>query len=107
MATLTEFSARTIALALAGIAARDQPIDELILAGGGVKNPALRGRIEALVAPAKVRRSDDLGVPSDAREGMVFAVLANEALLGNATALPRVTGARRPVVLGRLAFPPV
>jgi 1,6-anhydro-N-acetylmuramate kinase len=38
---------------------------------------------------------------------MVFAVLANEALLGNSLALPRVTGARRPIVLGRLAFPPV
>jgi anhydro-N-acetylmuramic acid kinase len=52
-----------------------------------------------------VRPSDDLGVPSDAREAMVFAVLANEALLGNPTALPRVTGARHPVILGRLAFP--
>jgi anhydro-N-acetylmuramic acid kinase len=105
MATLTEFTARTIARALADFVAREQPIDELILAGGGVRNPALRSRIETLVAPTVVRRSDDLGVPADAREGMVFAVLANEALLGNATALPRVTGARRPVILGRLAFP--
>jgi anhydro-N-acetylmuramic acid kinase len=85
--------------------APDQPIDEVVLAGGGVQNPFLRGRIEANVAPAVVRRSDDLGVPADAREAMVFAVLANEALMGNPTALPRVTGARRPVVLGRLAFP--
>jgi anhydro-N-acetylmuramic acid kinase len=106
MATLTEFTARTIARALADFVTRDQPIDEIILAGGGVRNPALRARIEACVAPTVVRRSDDLGVPADAREGMVFAVLANEALLGNATALPRVTGARHPVILGRLAFPP-
>jgi anhydro-N-acetylmuramic acid kinase len=106
MATLTEFTARTIVRALADFVAGDQPIDEIILAGGGVRNPVLRSRIEALAAPTPARRSDDLGVPADAREGMVFAVLANEALLGNATSLPRVTGARRPVILGRLAFPP-
>jgi anhydro-N-acetylmuramic acid kinase len=106
MATLTEFTARTIVRALADFVAGDQPIDEIILAGGGVRNPVLRSRIEALAAPTRVRRSDDLGVPADAREGMVFAVLANEALLGNTTSLPRVTGARRPVILGRLAFPP-
>jgi anhydro-N-acetylmuramic acid kinase len=105
MTTLTEFSARSLARALADFVGKEQPIDEVILAGGGVKNPALRGRIESNVAPAAVRLSDDFGVPADAREAMVFAVLANEALLGNATALPRVTGARRPVVLGRLAFP--
>jgi anhydro-N-acetylmuramic acid kinase len=105
MATLTEFTARTITRALADFVAQDQPIDEIVLAGGGVRNPALRSRITALAAPTVVRRSDDLGVPADAREAMVFAVLANEALLGNATALPRVTGARRPVILGRLAFP--
>jgi anhydro-N-acetylmuramic acid kinase len=107
IATLTEFTARSIARALADFVACDRPIDEVILAGGGVKNPSLRRRIEANVAPVPVRRSDDLGVPSDAREAMVFAVLANEALLGNSLALPRVTGARRPIVLGRLAFPPV
>jgi anhydro-N-acetylmuramic acid kinase len=105
MTTLTEFSARCLARALVDFVACDRPIAEVILAGGGVRNGALRSRIEALVAPTAVRRSDDLGVPADAREGMVFAVLANEALLGNATALPSVTGARRPVILGRLAFP--
>jgi anhydro-N-acetylmuramic acid kinase len=106
MATLTEFTARSIARALFGFVAAERPIDELILAGGGVKNPALRRRIEANMGPVPVRRSDQLGVPSDAREAMAFAVLANEALLGNANRLSRVTGTRRPVILGRLAFPP-
>jgi anhydro-N-acetylmuramic acid kinase len=106
MATLTEFTASTITRALADFVARDRPIDEIVLAGGGVNTPAHRGRIEALAAPLPVRRSDDLGVPANAREAMVFAVLANEALLGNASSIPRVTGARRPVLLGRLAFPP-
>jgi anhydro-N-acetylmuramic acid kinase len=107
MATLTEFSARALVRALADFAGCEQPIDEAILAGGGVNNPVLRQRIEALLAPIPVRRSDDLGVPSNAREAMAFAVLANETLLGNPTTWPRITGARRPVVLGRLAFPTI
>jgi anhydro-N-acetylmuramic acid kinase len=107
MATLTEYTARALAGALDEFVAAERPIDEIVLAGGGVKNPVLLRRIEGLVAPVPVRRSDDLGVPSDAREAMVFAILANEALLGQPAAWPRITGARRPAVLGRLAFPPV
>ena len=103
MATLTEFTARSIARAFAEfVPARD----EVIVAGGGVRNPVLFERIAALLAPARLLRSDELNVPSDAREAMAFAILANEAIHGHATALPSVTGARRAVVLGKLCFPP-
>ncbi|WP_165219877.1 anhydro-N-acetylmuramic acid kinase [Aquisphaera insulae] len=102
MATLTEFTARSIAGAFAAFV---PPRDEVIAAGGGVRNPALLGRIAALLAPARVRISDELGVPGDAREAMAFAILANEAIHGHATALPSVTGARRAAVLGKLSFP--
>jgi anhydro-N-acetylmuramic acid kinase len=107
MATLTAFTAAALAQALSRYVAVERPVGEVVLAGGGVKNPALRAAIETRVAPIPVRVSDDLGVPAGAREAMVFAVLANETLMGNPTAWPRVTGAHRPVVLGRLAFPPV
>jgi anhydro-N-acetylmuramic acid kinase len=100
MATLTEFTARTIALALDRFVT-DPPATEIIVAGGGVQNPALFERIEAAVAPIPVRRSETLGVPAAAREAMGFAVLANEALLGHPTTLPGVTGASRPVILGK------
>jgi anhydro-N-acetylmuramic acid kinase len=107
MATLTVFTAAALAGALSEFVAALRPIDEVVLAGGGVFNPVLRAAIEARLAPTRVRISDDLGVPASAREAMVFAVLANESFLGNPTAWPRMTGARRPVVLGRLAFPTV
>jgi anhydro-N-acetylmuramic acid kinase len=104
MATLTEFTARSIALALERFAS-DPPADEIIVAGGGARNPALLERITRAVAPVPVLLSDDVGVPTMAREAMGFAVLANEALLGHPTALPGVTGARRPVVLGKWSLP--
>jgi anhydro-N-acetylmuramic acid kinase len=104
MATLTEFTARTVALAFDQLQNEGVSIDEIVVAGGGWKNPALMDRISALVAPRRVRASDELGVPSSAREAMAFAVLADLAIRGVPSFLPKVTGARRPVVLGKLAI---
>jgi anhydro-N-acetylmuramic acid kinase len=105
MATLTEFVARAIAAGLMQCARLGPPVDEVVAAGGGVKNPALMERIAAMVAPIPVRRSDEFGVPSDAREAMVFAVLADMTLRGLPACLPPVTGAAAPKLLGKLSFP--
>ena len=96
MATLTEFVARTVALGIRQCDALGPPVEEIVAAGGGVKNPVLMERIAALIAPVPVRRSDELGVPSDAREAMAFAVLADMTLRGSAAHLPPVTGAAAP-----------
>ena len=104
MATLTEFVARTVAHGIRQCDALGPPVEEVVAAGGGVKNPVLMERIAALVAPVPVRRSDDLGVPSDAREAMAFAVLADMTLRGSAAHLPPVTGAAAPKLLGKLSF---
>ena len=105
MATLVEFTAKTIALGICQCAELGAPIAEIVVAGGGVKNMALIERIAALVAPVPIRRSDDLGVPSDVREAMVFAVLADMTLRGMPAFLPPVTGASAPKLLGKLSFP--
>jgi anhydro-N-acetylmuramic acid kinase len=105
MATLTEFSARTVARGIEQCAQLGPPVEEVIAAGGGIKNPILMQRIRALVAPVPVRRSDDLGVPSDAREAMAFAILADMTLRGLAAWLPSITGASAPKLLGKLSFP--
>jgi anhydro-N-acetylmuramic acid kinase len=105
MATLTEFVARTVAAGIRQCDALGPPVEQLVAAGGGVKNPVLMERIAALVAPVPVRRSDELGVPSDAREAMAFAVLADMTLRGSAADLPPVTGAAASKLLGKLSFP--
>ncbi|MBC8224056.1 anhydro-N-acetylmuramic acid kinase, partial [Candidatus Bathyarchaeota archaeon] len=57
---------------------------------------SLRERLD----PIPVGLSDDLGLPGDAKEAVLMAVLANEHLAGNPGNVPGATGARRPVVLG-------
>ena len=105
MATLTEFTARSIALGLQQCAQFGPPIDEVVIAGGGVNNPAMIERITALIAPIPILTADELGVPSAAREAMAFAVLADMTLRGITACLPPVTGATAPKLLGKLSFP--
>jgi len=105
MATLTEFVARSVAMGVRQCDALGPPVEEIVAAGGGVKNPAVMERIAALIAPVPMRPSNEFGVPSDAREAMAFAVLADMALRGQAAHLPPVTGASAPKLLGKLSFP--
>ena len=105
MTTLTEFTARAIALGLQQCILFGPPVDEVIVAGGGVNNPALIERITALISPIPIRMAGDLGVPPAAREAMAFAVLADMTLQGITAFLPPVTGATAPKLLGKLSFP--
>lgn len=103
LATITEFSAQTIANALqaySGAAA-----SELIIAGGGYHNTYLIERIGELIKPVRLVSSDALGVPVRSREAMAFALFANDALLGMPASLPSVTGARGSRILGKFSLP--
>jgi anhydro-N-acetylmuramic acid kinase len=106
VATLTEFTARTVATALAPHGVR-----RVIGSGGGMRNPVLVRRLEALLAPARLEDSAALGIPPDAKEALLMALLGYLGVHG-LPALPlapdgrTVTGSERPVVLGSLT-PPV
>jgi anhydro-N-acetylmuramic acid kinase len=99
-ATLTELTAVAIAFAIRRSGFREAA---LVVSGGGARNSFLLERLAARVAPARLERSDALGLPADAKEAMAFAVLGYETLRGRAANVPAATGARRAVVLGALA----
>ncbi|TRO51143.1 anhydro-N-acetylmuramic acid kinase [Candidatus Bathyarchaeota archaeon] len=75
------------------------PIDAVYLSGGGVQNPAivqwLRQELKAPVYDYSV-----LGVPSEAKESVLMALLANEHIMGTPCNIISATGARKKVVLG-------
>jgi len=100
VATVTAFTARSIADAyrrhLPG------PVDEVILCGGGARNRTLVRMIGEAVAPARVLRTDDLGIDADAKEAVSFAILAYATVHGIPANVPAATGADRPVVLGKI-----
>ncbi|HFD79648.1 MAG TPA: anhydro-N-acetylmuramic acid kinase [Gammaproteobacteria bacterium] len=94
--TLTEFSARTIAEAVAAAG----EIDEVLVCGGGVHNDFLVQRVAALLPQSRVESTETHGLHPDWVEAVAFAWLARRTLRGEAGNLPAVTGARHAVVLG-------
>ena len=59
-------------------------------------------RLAAAFAPAQVATSDTCGVSADYKEAIAFALLASARIDGLAANVPEVTGARRPVLLGKV-----
>jgi anhydro-N-acetylmuramic acid kinase len=100
LATITAFTAATISRAYTSFA--PGPVDEVILGGGGSYNPTLVRMLSERLAPARVLRHEDLGISSDAKEAIAFAVLGYFAVQGLANNLPSCTGARRPVPMGKI-----
>lgn len=98
VATLTELTARAIAegYALAGL----EP-DEVLLCGGGARNPAIRQRLERLLPDVSVAPLATIGWDGDAREASAFALLARQHHLGIAVDLEWATGAAGARVLGK------
>ena len=73
---------------------------ELITAGGGSQNPVLINELRRRCRGAQVDDSITLGVPAEAREALVFALLAWWHQQHHPGNVPAVTGASRETVLG-------
>jgi anhydro-N-acetylmuramic acid kinase len=97
VATLTELTAVTVADAI-----RNADIHTVFASGGGVRNPVLMKRIADLLPGIAVRVSDDLGVPSDDKEAVAFALIGWATLHGLPGNVPSCTGASAGRVLGRI-----
>lgn len=101
--TASEFTVHAIHNACSRFVKKGMPADEIIVSGGGARNRYFTGALARYFEGAAVCSSDELGVSSDAKEAICFAILANEAMAGNPANLPRVTGAQKPVVLGTIS----
>ena len=77
---------------------------EVIVSGGGTHNRRIMQLLESQVGP--VRRIDEFGIPSEAKEAVAFALLGAASLDGIPSNIPSCTGARRAVVLGSVTAAP-
>jgi anhydro-N-acetylmuramic acid kinase len=100
LATMTAFTAHSIAdqyrRFLPG-----RP-DEVVVGGGGSRNPVLMRLLSQLLDPAQIRLHEDFGLPSLGREAVYFALMGHEALHGRPNTVPSCTGATHPVVMGKI-----
>ncbi len=103
--TATAFTAASIAQACAKfVFPRVRSAKELIIAGGGARNPLLVAYLAAFLPSLKLIPANAFGVPADAKEAFAFAVLAYVAFHQHANNLPSATGAHHPAVLGKICY---
>lgn len=102
IATTSFFTAQSVFDSYVRFVKKKMIADELIISGGGARNAYFVEGLRYHFKHARIRFSDEFGVPSEAKEAMCFAVLANETMAAHPTNLPPVTGARRNVVLGKI-----
>ncbi len=101
IATLTAFSAAVVAQDLQQLSTRGHPLPiELLVAGGGSQNLTLMRELTRRCRGLRIRRSEELQLPSQSREALVFALLAWWHQLGYPGNAPAITGAQHEAVLG-------
>lgn len=103
--TACELTARTIASAIRDFC--PGRCDELIASGGGIHNATLMRLLHEHLPDVPIFISDDLGVPSAAKEAIAFALLGAAALDGEPANLPWCTGASQAVILGSITPNPL
>ncbi|MCC7377579.1 MAG: anhydro-N-acetylmuramic acid kinase [Verrucomicrobiales bacterium] len=107
LATLTELTARSVALNYREHL--DSKPDDVVLCGGGARNPAMVRALERVLgeefAGIRLTTCEEVGWPVHAVEGAAFALLARECLAGRPGNLHETTGARAAVRCGQITFP--
>ena len=102
LATLTRFSAETIVDGV--MKAVGNRKFSAYLSGGGAHNPLLTKWLMELMGVSEMYRTEELGIPGDAKEAILFAVLANETLAGGVINFG--SRAKVPSVhMGKISFP--
>ena len=102
LATLTAFTARSTAEAYKNFLPALP--DEVLLCGGGARNPAIAAMLQKELPTSRIGRTEDAGLPGDSKEAVAFAVLGYETMNRRPGNLPAATGANGPVILGSITW---
>lgn len=103
MATLNKLSADAIVDAIQAFVPQKDKFT-MYTSGGGMHNPVLIEHLKNSLPNTQIASSNSIGIHPDAKEAILFAMLANECVAGtplyaggNATKLP--------VTMGKISFP--
>ena len=102
LATAARYTAECVHGAVCGL--MGFRTDRLIVTGGGSRNPVILAHLRELFAGTDVRTGEETGIDGDAKEAAAFALFANEAAYASCNTIPSVTGARHPVIMGKLSL---
>jgi anhydro-N-acetylmuramic acid kinase len=102
IATATALTAESIAAAVRNFVLPEMRVDEIFVSGGGTHNPTMMRMLRKAMGEIPVKESTEVGLDVDAKEAIAFAVMAYETAHCRPSNVPMATGAKRPVVLGKL-----
>ena len=102
VATVTALTAATVADCILANVPSDHPLSEVVAGGGGARNPAIMRELRRRLPGVTISTVDDYGVPSQAKEALLFAMLGNAAIRGMPNTVPSSTGARHATVMGKI-----
>ena len=104
----TWFTLVSVRLALELFVLPKTKVHQLIVSGGGTKNPVLYNMLRDFYEHNGIRvmKSSEFGIPTEAKEAFAFALMAYETFHQRPSNLPSATGARGPAVLGKIAYAP-
>lgn len=105
IATLTWFTAYSIAENYRRFILDKHDVKKVILGGGGAHNASLRHFLANELPGIAVLTQEDLGYSSDAKEAIAFVILGNETLHHQFSNVPKATGAKQKVILGNVTYP--
>jgi anhydro-N-acetylmuramic acid kinase len=105
-ASTADIVATAVALTAASVADAyerfiPETLADVLVSGGGARNPALVDALTSALAPRIVRKFDDVFFDGDAKEAVAFAFLAYRHVHGLPGNVPTATGAAGPRVLGK------
>ncbi|MFC2088583.1 anhydro-N-acetylmuramic acid kinase [Calditrichota bacterium] len=100
--TVSKYTAYAVYDAYQKFIAPKYKADMLIVGGGGSKNPFIIESLTEYFAEIEVKKTSEFDLNEDFKEAICFAILANELIENRPTNLPQVTGAKNPVLLGKI-----
>ncbi len=104
MATLNRFSAETIAEAIKKCIEKNENYS-VYVSGGGMHNPLLMENIRSQLPGMKFYTTDTLHIAPDAKEAVLFALLANECVCGEKINVGKGRNKIPSVTMGKISFP--
>ncbi|RZK93100.1 MAG: anhydro-N-acetylmuramic acid kinase [Pedobacter sp.] len=103
VATLCHFSAETITNAIKKCFGANAAA-HIFMSGGGMHNPLLVSLLKTKLPHSTFHTTDDLGINPDAKEAVLFAVLANETICGSPINFGHRQGVPS-VCMGKISLP--
>jgi anhydro-N-acetylmuramic acid kinase len=104
MATLNKFSADTIVAAILKTTDKNKPC-KIFSSGGGMHNPLLMQHLQKALPNFIFDTTAALQINPDAKEAVLFAVLANECICGDGSYLQKGIDGMPAVSMGKISFP--